>query len=185
VSALRGHHRHDGANIAGWCRIPPMTLAPGRAHRVDVTEEIAAGDTLAGFDYAGAFEVTVGDPHQRSPEQWVRATFEGAPRSVQWLLRVGWRSILGLRLGPPGSHDHVLGWKLVTAAPEAVLLEVRSGLVTARKVLRIQDSRVILTTFVRYERRWAGALWSVISPVHHRVEPYILGRAASHAGPLR
>jgi hypothetical protein len=152
----------------------------GNARRVEVTDEIAAGDTLVEPDYSGAFEVLITDADARSPEQWARATFEGAPRAVRWCLLLGWRAILGLRLGPPASPDHVLGWKIVTAAPEAITLEVRSGLVTAHKVLRIDGSRVILTTFVRYERRGAGALWSAIAPVHHRAEPYVLGRAASH-----
>jgi hypothetical protein len=171
------------ARLSLLVQTPRMTLAPlGRVHRVEVTEEIAPGDIVAKPDYSGAFEVMITDPHPRSPEQWARATFEGAPRAVQWFLRVGWRSVLGLRLGPRASPDHVLGWKIVTAGPEAVTLEVRSGLVSARKVVRVQDSRVILTTFVRYERRWAGALWSAIAPIHHRAEPYVLGRAASHLG---
>jgi hypothetical protein len=162
-----------------------MTLAGlSRAHRVEVTEEVRAGNTLAEPDYSGAFEVLITRTDARSPEQWARATFEGAPRAVRWCVVLGWRMALGLRLGPPASPDHVLGWKIVTTAPDAIVLEAQSALVTARKVLRIEDSRVILTTLVRYERRGAGAVWSAITPIHHRTEPYLLGRAASHPGSL-
>jgi hypothetical protein len=61
-----------------------------------------------------------------------------------------------------------------------IRLEVQSALVTAQKVLRLEDSRVVITTFVRYERTLGRAIWSAIAPVHHQTEPYLLRHAATH-----
>ena len=73
----------------------------------------------------------------------------------------------------------------MTSTPEAIMLEVRSVLVTAQKVLRVEDSQVQVTTFVQFHRRAARAIWSAIAPVHHRTEPYLLGHAASQFSPSR
>jgi hypothetical protein len=137
-------------------------------------------DTLANPDYASAFEVTITDREFRSPEQWARATFEGAPATMRWFILFGWRFVMHFRLGPRPSSTHVLGWNIVSAAPEIIVLEVRSAIATAHKVVRVEPSRVVMTTFVRYERRSARAIWSMVAPVHHRTEPYLLGHAASH-----
>jgi hypothetical protein len=151
-----------------------------RARRVEVTEEL---HTLAKPDYASTFAVSVQGADDRSPEQWVRATFEGAPRAIRWFVVVGWHYTLGLRLVPRPSTTHVSGWKIMTSTPEAIILEVRSVLVTAQKVLRVEGSQVRMTTFVQYHRRAARPIWWAIAPVHHRTEPYLLGHAASHFSP--
>jgi hypothetical protein len=151
-----------------------------RARRVAVTEELGA---LDGPSYAGAFEVAVDATDVRSPAQWARAVFEGAPRLVRGFVVVGWQSVLGLRLARPTAPDHVLGWTIATVAADAILLEAHAPRLTAHKVLRVEASRVVLTTFVRYDRRGAHLLWSAVAPVHHRTEPYLLGHAASHPPP--
>jgi hypothetical protein len=69
----------------------------------------------------------------------------------------------------------------VTTGPAATILEAQSPLVTAQKVVRVDGSRVVMTTSLRYERRASRAVWSAIAPVHHRTEPYLLGHAAAHA----
>ena len=77
-----------------------------RAHRCEVTE---GADDLGRSDYASAFEVTIGEGDGRSPEQWARAVFEGAPTAIRWFVVFGWRYVLGLRLGPRSSPDYVAG----------------------------------------------------------------------------
>lgn len=148
----------------------------GHAHRVDVADGVRAANTLADPDYASAFQVSTID--DRSPEQWARRIFEDAPRLLRWFIVVGWKVALGLQLGPRASPDHVLGWKITTATPDGITLEVRSRLVTAAKVLQVESGRVTATTFVQYER-WPGRIiWAVIAPVHHRTEPLLLTLAA-------
>jgi Protein of unknown function (DUF2867) len=91
----------------------------------------------------------------------------------------GWTVGLGLRLGPRPSPDHVLGWRIVTAAPDLVTLSVQSALLgTAHIVLQVESSQVILASFVRYEKRRGRRIWSAVQPVHHRIVPYLLERAA-------
>jgi hypothetical protein len=131
-------------------------------------------------DYASAFEV-IAPGSDRTAEQWVRAMFEAAPAAVRWLLVFGWKYVLRFRLGPRASPDHVLGWKIVANAPDSIVLELQSPLISAQKILRTERSRIFTMTLVRYERRFASLLWLAATPVHHRTEPYLLARAASHA----
>jgi hypothetical protein len=153
-----------------------------RARRIDVGAQIRALDTLVEPHYAAAWEVAFADGDARSAEQWARATFEDGPRALRAFIVAGWTAGLGFQLGPRPSPDHVLGWTIVTAAPDLIILSVRAALLgTAHIVLRVENARVVLASFVRYEKRMARPLWSVVQPVHHRTIPYLLGRAASHA----
>jgi Protein of unknown function (DUF2867) len=147
-----------------------------RAHRVAIVEET---DPLGRSDYASAFRVPRQAADTRSAEQWARAAFEGAPAVLSAFVVAGWRYGLGFRLGPRASRAHVLGWKITGNAPDAVVLDLQSALLTAKKVVRVEGDRVVMTTFVRYERRPARLLWSAVTPIHHRTEPFLLGRAAS------
>ncbi len=147
-----------------------------RAHRVAVAEE---PDPLGGSDYAAAFAVARRPEDVRSAEQWARAALEGAPAALRTFVAAGWRYGLGFRLGPRASAAHVLGWKIASDAPDVIVLELHSALVTARKVVRVHPARVVMTTFVRYEHPAGRVLWPAVTPVHHRTEPYLLGRAAA------
>ncbi len=156
----------------------------GRAHRVGVPDAIRSGDEIDAPDYASAFEVTLANADAYSAEQCARRAFEGAPRALRWFVLMGWTTVLRLRLGPRTSTDYVLGWKLAAATPGGpepgrVTLEVHSSLITARKVVEVERSRVTVTTFVRYERRLGRRIWSALAPVHHLTEPLLLTLAAS------
>lgn len=148
-----------------------------RAYRVDVAE---AFDPLVRSDYASAFEVSRQAADGRSAEQWARAAFEGAPAALRMFVVVGWKYGLGFRVGPRSSPAHVLGWKIATKTPDAIALELQSPLVGAHKIVRVDGARVVMTTFVRYERLPARALWSAVAPIHHRTEPYLLSHAAAN-----
>jgi hypothetical protein len=149
------------------------------ARRIDVSEQTRAVDTLAEPHYAAAWEVTIADGDARSAEQWARATFEDGPQALRAFIVAGWTGGLGFRLGPRPSPDHVLGWRIVTAAPDLIILSVQSALLgAAHIVLQVESSRVVLASFVRYEKRMARPIWSAVQPVHHRIVPYLLGRAA-------
>jgi hypothetical protein len=153
-----------------------------RARRVDVSEQIRSVATLAKPHYAAAWEVAIADGDGRAAEQWARAVFEDAPRALRRLIVTGWTAGLGFRLGPRPSPDYVLGWRIVTVVPDLIILSVQSAqLGTAQLVLKLKSSRVVLASFVRYEKRRARSIWSAVQPVHHRLIPYLLGRAASHS----
>jgi hypothetical protein len=145
-----------------------------KARRVDVTEDCIGFDRP---DYASAFEIQVSNRGGKSPEQWIRRIFEAGPTPMRMFVLLGWRGVLGFRLGPRPSSTHVLGWKITNATPELIVLDVNSPLMSAHKVLRLGESRILMTTFVRYNGRLGRALWSAVAPIHHRTEPYLLGRA--------
>jgi len=154
-----------------------------RVSRVEIGEVVRTADTLAEPDYGAAFEVTVVGAQARSAEEWAQVTFEDAPPALRWLVVLGWKTILGLRLGPRRSPDHVLGWRIQSKDPDRIVLEVSSALLTAHKVVWVDASRLTVATFIRYDRRWARVVWSAVAPVHHRTEPLLLTYAASR--PLR
>lgn len=135
-------------------------------------------DNLDAPDYVTAFAVGNSE-RERSPEQWARLIFENADRVLRWFVVLGWKTVLGLKLGPRGSAEHVLGWRIHTTLANSITLEARSALMTAHKVVQVDDSRVTVATLVRYDRRWARAVWAVVAPVHHRTEPLLLARAAA------
>ncbi len=150
----------------------------GRARRVDVDERLRAATYLVNPDYEAAYGVEVTSPG-RSPEQWARNVFEDAPLALRWSLVFGWKSVLGLRLGPQGSTDHILGWAVQTTSEDSITLAARSALLTARKVVRLDDHHLVVATSVRFERRGAWLTWAAVLPVHHRLEPFLLMSAAS------
>jgi hypothetical protein len=146
-----------------------------RAGRVALTEDPGP---FGSSDYATAFGVTRTSDDVRSPEEWIRAVFEDAPTAMRLLVQFGWRYVMWLQLASGSTPDHVLGWRITNATPEAISLDVHSPLVSAHKVLRIAGSRVLVTTFVRYKGLRGRAVWTAVTPIHHRTEPYLLGRAA-------
>jgi hypothetical protein len=153
---------------------------PVRARRIEVTARTPGVDTATGAHYMAAWEVTTPSADARSAEQWARAAFEDAPRAIRAFVMAGWIVGLRLRLGPRSSADHVLGWRIVSATPERVVLEVRSALLgTGHLALQVESSRVVLASFVRYEKRGARPIWAAVQPLHHLILPYMLGHAAS------
>jgi hypothetical protein len=163
---------------------PSFVSPAGSAHvrRIEAGDQIRALDTLADPDYAAAWEVAIADGDARSAEQWARLAFEDAPRALRAFIVAGWTFGLRLRLGPRPSPDHVLGWTIASAATDRIILSVQSGLLgTAHLVLQIEGSRIVLASFVRYEKRGARPIWSAVQPLHHQILPYLLGRAASRS----
>ncbi|MCU1449767.1 MAG: hypothetical protein JWP02_1937 [Acidimicrobiales bacterium] len=157
----------------------PGNLGGMKARQVAVPEVVGALDTLARPNYTYACQVTAAAADDHSAEQWARAIFEGAPRLMRWLIVMGWKVGLGLRLGPRRSPSHVLGWTILSTTPTAVILGVQSFVLTAHLVVRVQDSKVVHATFVRYERALARVLWAAAAPIHSRVIPYLLNHAAA------
>jgi hypothetical protein len=126
-----------------------------------------------------AFEIARPAGDTRSPERWARATWENGPRALSSFILAGWIVGLGFRLGPRPSPDHVQGWAIVSSKPDRIVLEAKSRFMISHNVVQVEDSRVLWTTFVQYEKRSARVFWSLAAPVHHRTLPYLLGRAAA------
>jgi hypothetical protein len=136
-------------------------------------------DSTYNHDYADSFEAEIATGDDRSPEQWARAVFEGAPRPVRWFLVAGFRFGLGLRFGPRPSPEHVLGWAIVDRRPDSITLQAQSWFLTSRLVFQADGSHLTQSTFVRYDRPIAAVIWAPVSIIHRQVVPRILRHAAA------
>jgi hypothetical protein len=154
-------------------------MASDGARRVEVPVEIQSRPDTPQPDYASAFELSIGAKRFLTPEQWARATFEGAPASLRVFLTVAWRYALGLRLGTRASPDHVLGWLISSSGPESITLEARSRHMVAQNIVAVREANVVLVTLVHFTGRSGRVLWTAATPLHNRVIPYLLRRAGS------
>ena len=152
-----------------------------RVHRVAAALETRAADKSP--DYIDAFEVPTDETDTRTSEQWLRAVFEDAPRPVRWFLLLGWQGVLGLRLGPRPSPDHILGWQIVSRELDEVRLELHSALMNAQLALHLSSSTAVWSTHVYYMRPLARPLWAAVGVIHRQMIPHLLGRAASFSRP--
>lgn len=138
------------------------------------------GVDRAAFDYADCFEVTAPAPAGQTVEALARAALEGMPRPLRVLVMVIHRRVLRFRLGPLGSAEHVLGWRIVESTDERLVLHAEGPLMRAVLVGRTPNPGVtVLCTFVAYRAPAARLVWRVVGPVHRRVAPLLLKRASS------
>jgi hypothetical protein len=148
-----------------------------RAHRVVPTETLSP--LVASADYVDAFEVARNPTDRRSAEQWARDGFGSLPEATRRPLLLTHRWILGFRLGPWSSSDHILGWRIMTSEPELLHLEARSYLFRGHMLWRLHPDRLTMTTLLDYEVPGvAPAIWGVVGNVHRNGSPYLLSLAA-------
>ena len=150
-----------------------------RILRVEVGDfEVPHG--VGRIDYADAFEVRLSEPYEPEPEQFVRTAIEKTSAPIRWGMQFAWRVLLGLRMGPRSSPDHILGWPIVQADAELVHLRASSWLIQGSVVGRkVEPTRAVVTTYVTYERpRASRAVWAVVAPLHRRAAGYLMARAA-------
>jgi hypothetical protein len=134
-------------------------------------------------DYADRFEVAISRMDTRTAEQWYRTAFEEAPHPIRWFLLLGWRRVLGLRLGPRSSPDYILGWRIASREPREVRLELHSTLMMAQLTLHLANSTAVWSTHVVYMHPLARPLWAAVGVIHRQMVPYLLKRAASFPQP--
>jgi hypothetical protein len=158
-------------------------MSTTRVRRVEAPREVEAGDALAEPDYASAFELPTPDAGRLTPEQWARATWEGAPGLLRRFVLTGWTLVLGLRLGPRPSPTHVLGWLISAADSNSITLQADSRLLAAQNIVVVDGSSVVWVTLVRFDRRIARPMWAIATPIHHMTIRYLLAHAglSSHS----
>ncbi|HUA47012.1 MAG TPA: DUF2867 domain-containing protein [Solirubrobacteraceae bacterium] len=155
---------------------PSRVLAP-TVSEIPLPPDARALSTLSRIDYADAF--TVVGAATRTPQQWLSATVQEAPRRVRRRLVLGWTA-LGLKLGPPWSANRVLGWKVEHSDPAFVLLAADSWLGFRGQLLfRREPDGLLFATFVEQTNPAARAVWAVITPHHRHVVRSLLAHAAS------
>lgn len=130
---------------------------------------------LAGLHatYADQFTVML-DPGDLNATGWARRILEETPsgRGAPSF----WR-LIGIRLGPRPSSDHIQGWRLVSADPGAVVLEARTPYLKARAVIEVEPTDLALALLVQYDHPVAAVLWPPIGVVHRRGVPQMLREA--------
>ena len=144
-------------------------------HAVPVLEPQATDDAIA---YADAFEVRTPEPDDRTAERWIRAGLEASAVIRKTVVAVH-RAVLRFRLDPTPAPDRALGWRIVTSEHDLVRLEADGPLMHGVLVGHRTDPRSMrLTTTLVFHRPAARAVWVVVGPLHRRIAPYLLARAA-------
>jgi hypothetical protein len=88
-------------------------------------------------------------------------------------------------MGPGGSPDHVQGWRIAGRGDDWIRLETASSVMTAHAVIHLEDGRLSLALFLRYERAIAALIWAPVSLMHRRGVPPMLRQALRAAAPTR
>ncbi|HEX5265366.1 MAG TPA: DUF2867 domain-containing protein [Acidimicrobiales bacterium] len=128
-------------------------------------------------NFACAYAVDIAADDDRTSEEWAREAWEGAPAPMRWFMVLGWRFVLGLRLGPRGSMDHILGWRIVASRPDATACELRSRFLQAYNTFVKDSGRLVWSTLVFYERLSARLIWPPVSLLHRPLVRMALRRA--------
>lgn len=152
----------------------------GRARPVAVP----AGDPLApaSYDYADAFAVELLPDDRRTAQQFARDCLDRSPLPLRVLLTVAHRWVLGF---PRPTGERVLMFGVLAADEDLIHLEARSrrlhGVLVGR---RVAPGQVVVTSYVGYPTPGLSRLlWAVVGPVHRRVAPVLLARAAGRPSP--
>jgi hypothetical protein len=140
-----------------------------------VPEAVRSRTTFPDPDYIDLFTVTTPLAADRSPEEWARATLEQAPLARR-NARAFWR-LMGLRLGPQHSSDHVQGWRIAARGDAWLRLETASWYLSAQAVCQVDGEEVCLSLSLRYDRAIAAVVWRLVSRQHQRAVPVMLHQA--------
>lgn len=135
------------------------------------------GDDL---DYADSFALDLAVADDRSPEHWARTALGQAPLLIRAVIRFAQGRVLRLHLRPATDEEAVLGWSVATSTKDTLHLHATGRLVRADIVVhRESPLRVTTTTSLVYKRRPAAWLWMIVGPLHRRIAPYLVARAAT------
>jgi hypothetical protein len=155
-------------------------VADIQAVEISVPAMVAELGLLDRVDYADAYRVDTAA--ERSPEQWLRAFLEGAPRWFQLPWAGLGKTLLGARFGPLRGAGHVLGWRVLQDLPNAFAVGLDSaGGLDARLIALTPPGQAIIATQIRLRTRYARSLWPAIRRGHRFFAPYLLARAAARA----
>ncbi|OBJ49828.1 hypothetical protein [Mycobacterium sp. 1423905.2] len=149
------------------------------ATETQVPDLVAELGLLDRVDYEDAYTVSTGA--SRTPEQWLRAFLEGAPRWFQLPWAGLGKALLGAKFGPvTPTPGYVLGWKILHQGNDsfAVGLDSSAGL-RARLIAVTAPGRVVVATLIALDTPYARNAWPVIRRGHRFFAPYLLRRAAS------
>jgi len=160
---------------------PAPSRVTGEVGWENIPAAIRDASGMTAPSYADRFGIGVGERRGASAEAWARLILEGTPTG-QSAPRL-WR-LLGLRLGPAGSPDHVQGWEIAHREGHWVRLATASWAMSARAVVWLDDAEVSLALFVHFDKLPAAVVWPPVAILHRRAVPVMLRQAvAPTSGP--
>ena len=148
-----------------------------------IAAQALAGRTQIGedaADYVDVFEVPLRPADSRTAEQALRDALGQNPGALGAAVRWIHRHLLGFRLGPASSPEHLIGWSIARSDADEVVLTANGPLMHGELDLRRQDGRrAVLTTRLHYRHRFAGrAVWLAVGPLHRVIAPQLVKRTA-------
>jgi len=148
-----------------------ITMVVGMAN---VADAIRKAGGMRDADYVDACTARTPRAPERTPEEWARVVLEQTPTGKQ--APILWH-LLGLRLGPPGSPDHVQGWRIVDNGASWITAETSSWYMTGHAAVVVDADSISVALFLRYDHPFARLVWSVVGPGHRRALPVMVGQA--------
>lgn len=131
-------------------------------------------------DYADAFEIGRSPSDGRHAERWARDGFEHLPLKSRRYGMFAHRHLLGFRLGPWSSPDHIFGWHIAQSLSDFLHLEAKGNIMDGHMIWRLKNDRLVMTTFVKYNKpRLAAGIWAFAGRVHRNSVPGLLRFAAN------
>ncbi len=141
-----------------------------------VPKSVRPHTTIAEPDYVDLFTLTTPRAQTYSAEEWTRTVLEAAPLARR-SARALWR-VIGLRLGPNGSPEHVQGWRIAAGGDGWLRLETASWYLTAQAVCLLEEDSVSLSLVLHYDRSPVAELvWAFVAGPHQRAVPVMLRQA--------
>jgi hypothetical protein len=128
-------------------------------------------------DYTLSLALPRSGADDRSAEEWARAVFESPPSVLRWTLVAGWTTF-GFR-PRASSATHVLSWAIQESSSGTLVMAQQSRLMAAQNVVSVDRNGVTWSTFVAYRSPVGALLWSIAAPIHERLTPLLLRRAAA------
>jgi hypothetical protein len=130
-------------------------------------------------DYADAFEIHRNASDHRHAESWARDGFERLPMKSRKYGMLAHRYLLGFRLGPWSSPEHIFGWCIAISRPDVLYLEATGRLMSGHMIWRLERDRLVMTTFVKYNKPGlASGIWAFAGRIHRGSVPKLLRLAA-------
>ena len=152
-----------------------MTM--GRTYSVSRVPVLPEPWVQAGYRYADSFELRLVEPDDHSAEEWMRTAVDHAAPWVLAVIRFVHARFLRFSLSTEANS--VLGWDTVSSAADAFHIETKGPAFRAEIVLRRRSGTTAsVTTFLFHDRRTTALLWLVVGPLHRRIAPYLMARAA-------
>ena len=154
------------------------------ARRVAVPDRVLGMGLLHLVDYQDSYivDAPTGFRGDRSADALTALAFGSIPAWVRKLIAMTHRRVLRVRLDLPSTVP-VPGWQRLRDEPDEAVYGADGPLITLRLVVSATATTVGICTLVRFHRRPARLVWTVVGPVHRLIARVLLTRGVAAATP--